>query len=55
MAIVSVLREKFMKQVRQSVRVDDKGLHACRNQMIERKSDKRLLKNWNERLRQIVR
>ena len=40
-----------MKQVRQPVRVDHKGLHACRNQMIERKSDERLLKNRDEGLR----
>src|ERR1700757_948091 len=55
MATVSVLRKEFMKQVRQSMRVDDKGLHPCRNEMIERESDERLLKNRNKRLRQIVR
>jgi hypothetical protein len=54
MTLVTVPREKFMKQVWQPVRVDHKGLHACRNQMIERKGNERLLKNRDERLRQIL-
>ena len=51
MTVVTVPRENFMKQVRQPVRIDHKGLHAYRNQMIERKSDERFLKNRDEGLR----
>src|SRR5205823_12984923 len=54
MTVVSVSREKFIEQVRQPVRIDDKGLHPCRNQMIERKSDQRFLKNRYERLWQVI-
>src|SRR5437870_12434217 len=51
MTVVTVPREKSMKQVRQPMRVDHKGLHAWRNQMIERTSDDWLSKNEDEGLR----
>src|SRR5213596_2001286 len=55
MTVVTVPREKFMKQVRKPVRINDKRFHAHAYQMIERKSDQRFLKDWDEGLRQLVR
>ena len=47
--------KKVSKQFGIPVRVNDELVYSRANQLIERKSDKRLLKNRNERLGQLVR
>src|SRR5205807_2581246 len=46
--------KSVFKKLGQLVRVDDERVHAEIDQMIEREGDERLLKNRDERFRQIV-
>ena len=54
-AAIVALAKKVSEQFGIPVRVNDELVYSRANQLIERKSDKRLLKNRNERLRQILR
>jgi hypothetical protein len=42
-----------LEQLRKPVRINDKGFHSHVYQMIERESNERLLKDRDERLRQL--
>ena len=46
--------KEMLEQFRMPVRVDDKSVHSHVYQMIERESNERLLKDRDERLRQLV-
>jgi len=54
MAPVSPVREKLPERGRSMVRINDERFHAGGDEMIERKSNERFLKNRNERLRKFV-
>jgi hypothetical protein len=47
--------KEALEQFRMPVRVDDESVHSHAYQMIERESHERLLKDWDERLREFVR
>jgi len=47
--------KKVSKQFGIPVRINDELVYSCANQLIERKSDERLLKNRYERLGELVR
>src|SRR5438094_10350931 len=51
MTVVTVPRENLMKQVRQPLRIDHKGLHAYRNELLPLESDAGLLDQPAEVLR----
>src|SRR5204862_7588338 len=53
-ASVVALGKEILEQFRMSVRVDDESVHSHAYQMIERESNERLLKDRDERLRQLV-
>ena len=46
--------KETLEQFRMPVRVDDESVHSHAYQMIERESNERLLKDRDERLRQLV-
>src|SRR5262245_19477577 len=46
--------KETLEQFRMPVRVDDESVHSHAYQMIERQSNERLLKDRNERLRQLI-
>src|SRR6266480_5693499 len=46
--------KETLEQFRMPVRVDDESVYSHAYQMIERESNERLLKNRDERLRQLV-
>ena len=46
--------KEIFEQLRMPVRVDNKSVHAHAYQMIERESKERLLKDRDERLRQLI-
>src|SRR5436190_11357427 len=46
--------KKMSEQFRMPMRVDDESVHSQAYQMIERESNERLLKDRDERLRQLV-
>ena len=51
---VAALGKEILKQFRMPVRVYDESVHSHAYQMIQRESNERLLKDRNERLRQVV-
>ena len=53
-ASIVVLSKQILEQFRMPVRVDDESVHSHAYQMIERESNERLLKDRNERLRQLI-
>src|SRR6266568_7636912 len=53
-ASVVALGKETLEQFRMPVRVDDESVHSHAYQMIERESNERLLKDRDERLRQLV-
>src|SRR6266702_3086805 len=53
-ASVVALSKETLEQFRMPVRVDDESVHSHAYQMIERESNERLLKDRDERLRQLV-
>ena len=53
-ASVLVTSKEILKQVRVPMRVNDESVDSYAYQMIERKSYERLLKNWDERLGQLL-
>jgi hypothetical protein len=46
--------KKFSEQFRMPMRVDNESVHSHAYQMIERESKERLLKDWDEGLRQLL-
>src|SRR5262249_50225282 len=46
--------EEILEQFWLPVRVDYESVHSHADQMIERESNERLLKDWDKRLRQLV-
>ena len=53
-ASVVALGKEILEQFRKPVRVDDESVHSHAYQMIERESNERLLKDRDERLRQLL-
>src|SRR6266853_179774 len=53
-ASVFALGKEILEQFRMPVRVDDESVHSHAYQMIQRESNERLLKDRDERLRQLL-